>query len=123
MCIACDNVTDHRVLVVVGSKSVCICQDGYFQDPVNSANKVCLACIAGCLTCTNTKICDVCNSTGNYLLVPSKVCKNCGVGCGTCNDNGTCTACKKGYFYNTTTTACQLTCADYFFGNTKNNVC
>jgi hypothetical protein len=56
-CSACDSLIDFRILTNVSGKPTCLCMQGYYQDPANSSNKVCLACIANCLTCNSATVC------------------------------------------------------------------
>lgn len=60
-CSGCDSVVDFRILANVSGKPTCVCMPGYYQNPTNSSNKVCLPCIANCLTCNTSTVCQVCN--------------------------------------------------------------
>ncbi len=86
-CTGCDSLIDRRVLKNVGGQASCLCMPGYFQDPSNHTNKVCLACISNCLNCTNSTSCVVCNEIAGYMLTADKKCKMCGYACLACNDS------------------------------------
>lgn len=85
VCIQCDSTVDHRILTTVNGKATCLCSPGYYQDPANTANRVCLACIANCYVCSNSSACVTCNEVGGYILTTTKTCKKCGYGCLNCN--------------------------------------
>jgi proprotein convertase subtilisin/kexin type 5 len=99
-----------------------VCKAGYYQNPADLSDTVCLTCISNCLTCSDSKTCDVCDTDNWYVLIPNKTCQYCGYGCDTCTNSKVCTACEVDYF-NTTSKACIKDCADYYFENDANNQC
>ncbi len=114
LCSKCDSLIDFRILKNVSGKATCVCMPGYYQDPVNSLNTVCLACIANCLTCNSSTVCQICNEVSGYILTTDEKCKKCGYGCLSCNEVPyVCNQCKSGMIFDSAQQKCVCISGTY----------
>ena len=58
-CLTC-STSNYRISAPSSGK--CDCQTGYYDD---GSNRLCLACIYSCLTCTDALSCATCDSAKN----------------------------------------------------------
>lgn len=95
----------NRVLKL--PESICVCQDGYYEDP---KTKTCAPCANGCAQCSSTTQCINCvagatsNNNGSCTCASGtffgistndvRYCQKCIQYCDTCNDALTCSKCK-----------------------------
>lgn len=45
-----------------------MCAAGYYQDPNDQSNRICLKCIDNCVRCKDGVSCEACNELDGYTL-------------------------------------------------------
>lgn len=106
-CTACDLDRNKRMLAVSESgMAECRCIQGFYQDPNDRKNIVCLECnISNCLACDGEKTCTLCDDLTGYVLNDFGQCDFCGYGCLSCNATD-CQKCSSGMIYDAAEKAC-----------------
>ncbi len=97
----------------------------YPSSPIN----YCEPCNVACGTCTSPVnswlTCATCNAAGFFRTGAGTACFSCSTGCLSCSNAAatSCLSCKYGYFYDSLTFTCGLTCPNGYYGDEANSYC
>ncbi len=122
-CTTCDLDTDKRSLVTIATSSLCMCIQGFYQDPKDTKNNVCLQCnISNCIACNSSTVCTKCeNKLPGFGLTSAGQCvSTCGYGCDVCGSKSMCITCAPGFAMNKTF---RCNCLPNTFPSTVNVSC